>query len=327
MRSVVPPLLMGTFQIILWKYMQVGDWTRSQLWLWGTLSFLWALAAGGFSETYASFQVAALLFLLLVMMVLEKFKFSNTSLFLASGILGAVNALIIVILAPGNSERQGFFPPPPGIAELLTISVNSYLLYMTSLINSADQGLAILGLFFLAIIIGSQLQREMDSRLLLVIPVILLGFTFICFPPAVYGTSEAPPDRTLILPTYFLVIGILAWGIVCGSLLKKNQNFIVSKLLPGLMISTFIISSSINTLNLYQSRSEFIEYATIWDETDATILKSKQNGATRVLISATPNWASLNIPNDNPRFWVNLCMSSYYDVQILAIPNSSPTSP
>jgi hypothetical protein len=327
MRSVVPPLIMGTIQIILLKYMRARDWTRSQLWLWGILSFLWALVAGGFSETYASFQVAALLFSLLIMIMIEKFKFSNTSLFLASGLLGAVSALIIVILAPGNSERQGFFPPPPGITELLAISVKSYLLYIASLINSADNILAILGLFCLAAIVGAQLQRETDSRLLLVIPGILLGFTFICFPPAVYGTSEAPPDRTLILPTYFLIIGLLAWGIVCGSLLEKNQNFIVSKLLPSVVMITIMISASINVVNLYRSRSEFIEYAAIWDETNANILKSKQNGVTQVLIPAPPNWASLNAPNDNPRFWVNLCMSSYYDVQILAIPNPSPTSP
>jgi hypothetical protein len=327
MRSVVPPLIMGTIQVSLLNYMRSREWTTFQLWLWGALSFLWALVTGGFSETYASFQVAALLFSLLVILVLEKFKFSNTSLFLASGLLGGVSALILVILAPGNSERQAFFPPPPGIIELLTISVKSYLLYVASLINSVDKVLAILGLFSLAAIVGSQLQHEMDSRLLLVIPALMLGCTFICFPPAVYGTSEAPPGRTLILPTYFFVIGLVASGVVCGNLLKKNQHFIVSKLLPSLVIITIIISASLNAINLYQSRSEFIEYATVWDETDANILKSKQDGATQVLIPATPNWASLNTPNDNPRFWVNLCMSSYYDVQILATPNPSPISP
>ena len=70
-----------------------------------------------------------------------------------------------------------------------------------------------------------------------------------------------------------------------------------------------------------------MDYAQMWDQTEASILKSKQNGASQVFIPVTPNWASLNTPNDNPRFWVNVCMSRYYDVQILATTESIPPSP
>jgi hypothetical protein len=338
MRSVVPPLVMGTIQIILLNQVRSRDWSRFQLGLWGTLSLFWAFVAGGFSETYAAFQVAAFLFSLTVILVVEKFKFSNTSLFLASGLLGAIGALSLIVLAPGNSERQAFFPPPPGLGGILSISLKSFFGYLVSLANTPDKILASLGLFSLAVMIGSQVQRERDARLLVVIPGIMLGFMFVCFPPAAYGTSDAPPGRTLILPTYFFLIGLLALGFVCGNLLGKEQDFIhsaaprraalaFSKLLPSLVIVTTILSASIHSINLYESRSEFVKYAAIWDETDANILKSKQTGAAQVLIPATANWASLNIPNDNPRFWVNLCMSSYYDIQILAVPNSSLPSP
>ncbi|HEX9330687.1 MAG TPA: hypothetical protein VF896_02290, partial [Anaerolineales bacterium] len=87
---------------------------------------------------------------------------------------------------------------------------------------------------------------------------------------------------------------------------------------------TIVISASINSINLYQSRAEFIEYARHWDEMDANILKSKKDGATQVFIPMIQNWAFLNTPNDNPKFWVNICMSGYYDVQILARDNPSP---
>ncbi len=327
MRSVIPPLIMGTTQIIFLNHIRSREWTKLELGLWGLFSFFWALAAGGFSETYGSFQVAALIFSLLVILVLEKFKLSNTSLFLASGLLGAASALIIIVLAPGNSKRQVFFPPPPGITGILAISLKSYLIYMIRLVNSSDKILAILCLFSLAAIIGSQLQHRIDSHQLFVIPSLILVFTFICFLPAAYGTSDTPPDRTLILPTYFFLMGILAFGIVYGNLLGKEQSFVVSKLLPSLVIITIIISASINSISLYQSRFEFIEYAKIWDETDANILKSKQNGATQVSIPIIPNWASLNTPNDNPKFWMNLCMSSYYDLQILAITNPPSSNP
>ena len=93
------------------------------------------------------------------------------------------------------------------------------------------------------------------------------------------------------------------------------------------MILTIMLSVSINSLNLYRSRSEFIEYAKSWDETDAKIGKAKQSGATEILIPIVPNWVSLDIPNDNPKFWLNICMSGYYDLQIFGDTNSSTTSP
>lgn len=327
MHSVVPPLIMGTIQIILLNQIRLRAWTKIQLVFWGILNFFWALVAGGFSETYALFQAAALFFSLVVILVAEKFKFTNTALFLASGFLGAVSALIIVILAPGNLERQSFFPPAPGVIGILTISLKGFLVYTIGLANSAGKIMAILGLFGLAAIAGARLPREMNSRLLIVIPGLTVGFTFLCFPPAAYGLSDAPPGRTLILPTYFFLIGLLALGTVCGNLLTKKQNFIVSKMLPSLVMVTVILAASIHSINLYRSRSEFIEFAARWDEMDAQIVKSKQNGAAEIFIPVIQNWASINTPNDNPKFWVNICMSSYYGVQVFATPDPSAPAP
>jgi hypothetical protein len=187
--------------------------------------------------------------------------------------------------------------------------------------------LAIFAQFSLAAIVGSQLEREADPRLLIVIPSLTIGFAFSCFPPAAYGLSDAPPDRTLILPTYFFLLGLLALGFVCGNLLRKKQGFVTSTVLPLVMIATIIIAASINSINLYRSRSEFIQYAAYWDDMNAGILKAKQAGASRAFIPVIQNWAFLNTPNDNPRFWVNICMSSYYGLQILAAPDPDGTSP
>ena len=169
------------------------------------------MVTGGFSETYAALQVAALTFSLLVILIVKKFKFSNAALFLLSGLLGAVAAMMIIILAPGSSERQSYFPAPPGIAGILTLSLQSFFVYGLSFVNSPDKILAIFGLFSLATFIGSQLEYKLSARLLLVIPSLIVGLTLTCFPPAAYAMSGAPPDRTLILPTYFFVLGMLAW--------------------------------------------------------------------------------------------------------------------
>ncbi|HSL44985.1 MAG TPA: DUF6056 family protein [Anaerolineales bacterium] len=327
MRSVVPPLMMGTAYIILFKWIRARAWTRLHLLAWAVISFLWSLIAGGFSETYASFQVTAFVASLFVILMIEKSRFSSSLLFLTSGLLGAISSLIIIILAPGNAERQAFFPPPPGVGELLTISLNGFLAYGASLVSSPEKFLVIVSLCSLAVIIGSKLNRDIHTGFLAVIPSLMIGFMFTCFLPAAYGTSESPPGRTLMLPTYFFLIGLFAWGLVCGTLVGERQNAVVLKWLPGAVIVTLFIAASLHSIDLYQSRFEFIEYATAWDQTNTEILKSRQNGATQVVIPVIPSWTSIETPNDNPRFWVNRCMSAYYDLQILAAPESPSPAP
>ena len=84
------------------------------------------------------------------------------------------------------------------------------------------------------------------------------------------------------------------------------------------------IAASIHAIRLYQSRSDFIQYANRWDKVEAQILKSKENGEKQLWIPGIQNWAQLNTPNDNPKFWVNVCMSAYYGIDILATPDPDP---
>ena len=41
-------------------------------------------------------------------------------------------------------------------------------------------------------------------------------------------------------------------------------------------------------------------------------------GADQILIEPMDNWAGLNEPNDNPKFWVNVCYRQYYGIEVLA---------
>ena len=318
MRSVVPPLLLLSIQLVLLDRVRAAGWNRFQAVLWGFLSFSLALFAGGYSETYASWQVAALALALMVTLVIEKRWLSQVSFFLGTGLLGAICALVIIFLAPGNAERKAFFPAPPGITDLLGISLRSCLAYLAGLVNSPERILALTGIFGLGALVGSESRSALGSRLPFIIPVLTLGLVFVCFVPAAYGTSDAPPGRTLLLPTYFLLMGLLAWGLACGTLLVKKQDSLLNHLLPGLVVVSIALSSALHSFDLYRSRSEFIEYAASWDRTHIAILYAKEQGAAEVLVPATVNWAGINIPTDNPRFWVNECMSSYYGVPILA---------
>src|SRR5690349_4971890 len=318
MRSVVPPLILGTAQLTLLNYVLSKLWTRPQLWGWALTGFLLSLLAGGFSETYAACQVAALVIALFLIRIMPQFKRLDLTMLIGSSLFGAICALIIVFLAPGNVERQGFFPAPPSLIGILTISLRGYFSYLMMLIDTPGKVLAMLGVFALAALAGSQRDQEQDPRLLWIIPGLTLGLMFLCFPPAAYGTSDVPPNRTLLLPTYFFLIGILAWGVAVGQFLQEKKADTVLRMLPGLVILSIALSASLHSINLYRSTSEFRSYARWWDETDAHIISTKQQGGSEVVIPVQPGWAALNTPNDNPKFWVNVCMSRYYDVQILA---------
>jgi hypothetical protein len=321
MRSVLPPLMLGTIQVMLWKYVQSKAWSNLQIIGWGIFSFFVALIAGGFSETYAAFQVAALFCVLLILLLLQRSTFSASLLFTATALVGAICALLFMLLAPGNALRQASYPAPPGILGILMISLRSYFSYILHLFDSSEKILAILGTFTLAASIGGHVSHHLDKRLVFVILFFMLAFMFVCFPPSAYGLSDAPPPRTQILPTYFFLAGLVALGIVCGNLLQQqNKSLTVSTTIAVIAI---IFAASINSIHLYQSRGEFIQYAKEWDQTEASILAAKQNGSKEVLIPIIPNWAQLNTPNDNPKFWVNVCLSLYYDVQIRAEPNVS----
>lgn len=323
MRSVVPPLALGTLQVMAGKYMQSGTWSILQRIFWGVFSFFVALIAGGFSETYSAFQVAALFCVLLLLLVMQKFKFSASVLFTSTALVGAICALIFILLAPGNAERQAFYPAPPGVVEILAISLRSYLAYLLHLFDSVDKIFAILGLFSLAAVIGGQMPRRFEARLVVAILLVMLASTFICFPPAAYGMSDAPPPRTQILPTYLFLASLITAGIVGGNVLLQQGKSTAFKILPALAAIAILFSASTNAIHLYQSRREFIQYAKAWDQTEAQIFASKQNGSAVVLIPIIPNWAHLDTPNDNPKFWVNICLSKYYDIQILAVPHAS----
>jgi uncharacterized membrane protein AbrB (regulator of aidB expression) len=177
------------------------------------------------------------------------------------------------------------------------------------------------GLFSLAVMTGNQVSYRLDSRLAWMFLFFMFALTFICFPPAAYGMSDAPPPRTQILPTYFFLAGLVALGVLCGNSLEKQKKSLTIS--TAIAVIAIVFAASIHSIHLYQSRGEFIRYARAWDQTEASILAARQNGATQVVIPIIPNWAQLNTPNDNPKFWVNICLSTYYDIQILAKPNVS----
>jgi hypothetical protein len=77
------------------------------------------------------------------------------------------------------------------------------------------------------------------------------------------------------------------------------------------------VSALIQVRLLNESRPAYVKYAQFWDEADAQILEARERGEDSVTIPVIRSWTGLDVLNDNPRFWVNVCYRKYYDIPVL----------
>jgi hypothetical protein len=322
MRSVIPPL------ILLTCYVFFFCWYRSRLWsvgsgnLWMVSSFALTYVAGGFSETYTALQLATLsLALALFLIYREAPSRRGDLLFLGFGLLGAVLSFITVVAAPGNSYRQAFYPPPPPLLDLLRISLTSFAAFLGHLFDSAPKVLSLIGALAIGIWIGTfrnvQVYRARGPFLVLVLGALLI---FSCFPPAAYGQSDAPPDRTLIIPVYILMLTIALLGVTVGNLLSARPKS--SGSFASLAILLLLAAGTISVYQTMSLRPAYVAYANAWERFHAQMVAYGEAGVASAEISTADmnsnNWAGLNVIGDNPKFWLNICVSDYYGVRVIS---------
>src|ERR1051325_2197920 len=95
------------------------------------ISFGLAFFIGGFSETFTPVMVVLFAALVGIHLLARSFSAKDPSLlFLIVGFLGALLALFVMVLAPGNTIRQAFFPASPDILTVLRISFTGYLAFL-----------------------------------------------------------------------------------------------------------------------------------------------------------------------------------------------------
>lgn len=285
------------------------------------ISFLLPFVNGGLSETFAAFQFALVGACILSYLLIEHpIKFDKPLLGLLSGWAGSFAALVAIITAPGNSIRQQFFPAPPGVIKLFSISLESYISFLHTILVTPEKVMGLLGGILLAVWVGSMLDTYRNSqfhgkKILLSIALALL-LSFACFPPGVYGYSEETPQRVLIIATFIQTIFLMSAGFWVGNFVKqyisKTWITILSIIIPLLFLgSTFIVSK-----DLYLTRDIYVTYAENWDKTDLIIKAAKAKELETVTVKNVPNWAGMDLLNNNPKHWVNECYSYFYGIQV-----------
>jgi hypothetical protein len=316
----LPLILLGLYLILHRIFIGRIETRRSQS-VASILAFCLFLASGGLSETFAAFQFALLIFWLVYFWITERpANADHNLLLLIAGLLGAVTALLVVVSASGNQVRQSLVAPPPGIVDLISISLAGYADLLGGIMLSPTKMTAILGAITISAWAGSiHSGRITEHRRK--IPMHLLGafiLSFSCIPPGVYGYNEPPPGRVLIIAVFIMSALLMSSSFLLGNLVgqgaKSTPRYQAVLLLAALLLISF--SGWKSAAGLYASRSTYIDFAQKWDVVDALIVQAKNEGKESIKIPHIGNWAQVEEPNENPKFWANQCYSSFYGIQV-----------
>ena len=325
MRSIVPPLILSAAYAAILAAFSRKQWRPTQHALWLLLGFVLTMFAGGLNETFAAVQLAVLVFALAMTLLTTHSEFGRRSThFLIAGAAGAALAVVLVMIAPGNAYRQAFYPTPPGLLDMLGISIPGFVAFLSRPFSSPESWSSIAGAIGVSAFLGTRAAPLKRGPWLA--PLILalgLAFSFLCFLPAAYGLSDAPPERTLMIPAYILSVALMLAGLIAGAQLASAlpngaPRESIALALIAIAAVASVGSAALSNARLLADRDAYAAYAAHWDQTNAQIISAQDSGKEQVLIATMSNWAGLNEPNDNPKFWVNVCYRQYYGIEVLA---------
>ena len=324
MRSYSLPLVIASIYVFLFQWILPRLQSDKAI-LWTCVfAFLLTFANGGLSETYAVMQVLLLTFLTGLHWLSNGRKFDTTFKLLAAATLGALAAMIVVALAPGNALRKANLPASPDLMKLMGISIGAYLAFLRDILLNPQKISALIGVLLVSAWAGTGYKEQLNFKRW-IIPAQIFGgvlLSFICIPPAVYGYAESPPPRTLSIAVFALMAFWMSAGFLIGSW-RAQRTRSSSRLEVGLLISASlaVALASILTLSYVNEQQDaYISFAQKWDATDAQILQARAQHLESVTIPNMDSWAGLDRPSDNPKFWATACYTEYYGIQVYGPP-------
>jgi hypothetical protein len=325
MLTYVLPLILATLFVgmAIWNVRQKDNTGPG----WLLLSAIFTFVAGGFSETYVATQTTALFLGLMIGTIYLSSAFKRLALpLIVAGLAGSVMALLLIILAPGNSVRRAYFPPSPDLLTTIGTSVSGAFEFITASL-SGTIGLALIFsiwtfYFYLRAAYKASsylgLKRFIQSLVILS----LSGFILItsAFAPASYAMSISPPSRALVIPTFILVCIVVGYGSLIGfafvrvrSVREMNDRalhlfgFVV-------MFVLLILGPIASTRDVFALAPVANDLANIWDKRDQAIRAANLQGVSELEVPVLPYSGGLEDIGPDPNHWLNRCVAEYYQL-------------
>ena len=331
MRSVVPPLILGTAYIAL--IAKRGKSTDRAGLFWLIMAGLLTFIAVGFAETYFAVQTAAIVFALVIPTVFKRYAPANRRnyfLLLIAGLVGSLAGGLLMFVAPGNKFRQSAFPPPPALPELLSISLRGLREFFELVVLAPGKWPIWVGLIICGFIFGLQVfqPREGSGRrdvwTLVWLPVVAFVLLLACWVPMAWGTSLTLAYRTFIIPAYVLVCLLTCWAYIAGRVCRSayvsftHRIPVVATALPLIVLLAFGILAANISREMWQLRSLFTGYARRWDEREQMIQRAKSQGLPYAVVLRQHNWGALEEIAVDPKItWLTKCVRDYYGINVI----------
>jgi hypothetical protein len=270
--------------------------------------------AGGFSESYALTQLV-LLFFALTAIKLTNFSMKTDRARIAmSGIIGAVLALGIMLLAPGNAVRATTVGHPESFKFVIVSALYGTKWYLLRMLSVKPFIYSLFFLFTVVLLFVERIKTKMRDLLILGgLSVFAAVFTTMAvIGSGFYSMAIIPPERTLFIAIYMILVCFVVFSFAVVSLILRSKIHNLNLLIwivaiLNLMTSFFLIKSVIAHWNLV--RSEVQAYANEFDRVEPTLIDSY--GKEIMTIKNIKPVGELDSFTDN-KGWVSGCLAGYY---------------
>jgi hypothetical protein len=305
---------------------------REAAWREGLLAAGSAFILGGFSETFASLQAAALAIGLGILVLGRKREgLRRLTVPMAAGFFGALAAMGAIIAAPGNAIRAGALPIRQSLLAALIRSLQDG--YIFSARAARNQTLMIVLLMAVPMVLAwaiSSLGRVGGSRprvgprdeigKVILIPAATGLLILATIVPYEYGIGSYPDGRVLITSTWVLDLGLMLWGMALGRL--ASVLFPAGAFSSAAMLMLVVLLAALagrqSWLAIVQTlgqRQQAMAYATAWDKRDEALRAASLQAESTVEAASLRHMAGLAELENDPSVWINRCIAQAYGVR------------
>jgi hypothetical protein len=204
-------------------------------------------------------------------------------------------ALIIEAAAPGNAIRLASFAPPGLPLRVISATLWNSALFLGDEVARSAIPLAVV--FF-----ASALFAPMPSVGWPDSPALILASTVAAQFITQATLSAPPPPQSLIVPHFFIAIGVAILGAAMGTRIPHRALAIalVVAIVSGLLVSAY------RNVRIVSSERAF---ARRWDALDAALRRGPR---TPRMVSAPETVDGLSFITSDERHWANRCVADYY---------------
>jgi len=261
--------------------------------------------AGGLSETSLAAQGALTAGALALALL---FRSGRSAWIAACGLAATMLGLSIMVTAPGTLVRAGAHTAalPPGAATMRTLEMAYRFIGSHVFVSAA----AILPLIAAGIALGTSATR-LSIRVTAAAAGLAVAIYVASFVPAAWLVRASAPERTLDIPSYFLLLALFTAALAAGTAMRDRMP-------AAALTAALLLASIVPLLSIAENLRTMPEAQATARQMDDLERSLRQQRGRPAIVRA--KWAlGMGILGPEPDFWANQCVSHYYGLQSLTV--------